>query len=451
VTSFRFPRKLMAPADGGAGASARDAEWPLALAIDGSGTGIWDRNVRTGEINYSRAWKRMLGYAEGDVGNRIEESYARVHPDDLDTVRARIDAHFKGQTEMYEVQHRIRCKDGSYKWIVSRGKVVSRDGDGQPLRMTGVSHDISTQMALAEQLRQSAELLTSLTDDMPGMVYQYRQWSDGSASYPYASAGIQAIYELRHEQVRDSAAAIDALIHPDDVDAYRRALAASADTLGRWQCEYRVLLPRQGLRWRQGDAQPRRMADGGTLWHGFVSDITDRKGIERQMQELATLDFLTGLPNRRHFMLRMEEHLARLDRGGEHCAAVLMIDLDHFKDINDRHGHATGDLVLKHFAGLLRQELREVDAVGRIGGEEFTVILHGAGTAAAALFGRRLQARLARSPMQDGGRSISVQVSIGLAAMRAGEGGVDAALVRADAALYRAKERGRNRIEIAPD
>ncbi|MFM9436240.1 diguanylate cyclase (GGDEF)-like protein [Janthinobacterium sp. CG_23.3] len=454
MTSFPTPRELMPPDSCGEGlamAPARAAEWELALAIDGSGTGVWDRNVQTGQMSYSSAWMRMLGYADVDATNHIDDSYTRVDPDDLAMVQARIAEHFDGRSAMYEAQHRIRCQDGGYKWVVSRGKVVSRDADGLALRMTGITYDISTQMALAEQLRHSAELLTNLTDDMPGMVYQYLERSDGSACFPHASAGIHAIYELRPEQVRDSAAGVDALIHPDDLERYRAALAASAAALGRWQCEYRVVLAGQGLRWRQGDAQPRRCPDGGTLWHGFISDITDRKAIERQLQELATMDYLTGLPNRRHFMLRMEEQLARLGRGSETCAAVLMIDLDHFKDVNDQYGHATGDLVLKHFADVLRLALRKVDAVGRIGGEEFTVILPGASTLDAQAFGLRLQARLLRSPLVDGARRIAVQVSIGLAAMRAGEGGVDAALVRADAALYRAKERGRNRVEIAPD
>ncbi|WP_317203535.1 diguanylate cyclase [Janthinobacterium sp.] len=452
MTSFPTPRDLIAPTgpedDGSVGG---EREWELALAIECSGTGIWDRNLQSGEISYSPAWKRMFGYAAADPMHRIEDSYTRVHPDDLAMVQASIEAHLRGQTEMYEVQHRVRCKDGSYKWIVSRGKVVSRDAAGLPLRMTGITHDISAQMALAEQLRHSAELLTNLTDDMPGMVYQYLLGADGGASFPHASAGIAAIYELAPPQVRHSAAAVEALIHPEDLEAYRASLADSAAALTRWRLEYRVLLPAQGLRWRQGDAQPRRQSDGGTLWHGFISDITERKHIEAQMRQLATIDSLTGLPNRRHFMQRLEEQVALLARGLEERAVVLMIDLDHFKEVNDRYGHATGDLVLQHFAALLRLELRKIDAAGRIGGEEFTVILPGADAAAARAFGRRLQRRLERSPLAHGAGDIAVRVSIGVAPMRAGEAGVDAALLRADLALYRAKAGGRNRIELAPD
>ena len=103
----------------------------MALAIEGSGTGLWDRNVVTGEIRYSKAWKAMLGYKESEISNRIEESYTRVHPDDLAYVKETIQAHFDQKTESYEVEHRIRCRDGSYKWVLSRGKGMAPTAETQ--------------------------------------------------------------------------------------------------------------------------------------------------------------------------------------------------------------------------------------------------------------------------------------------------------------------------------
>ena len=115
--------------------------WPLAVAV--SGTGIWDRNVATGEIRYSASWFKMIGYEAVPQSNSIEEAFKRVHPDDLEYVKATIQAHFEGKTESYEVEHRLRCKDGRYKWVLSRGKVVSRDADGNALRMAGTTTDIT--------------------------------------------------------------------------------------------------------------------------------------------------------------------------------------------------------------------------------------------------------------------------------------------------------------------
>lgn len=432
-------------------AAAESSKTIMTLAIDGSGTGIWDRNVADGTIDYSEGWKAILGYTGPEVGNRIEDSYRRLHPDDLAYVQATMQAHFEQKTDSYEVEHRLRCKDGSYKWVSSRGKVVSRDADGKALRMIGTTTDITALRALSERLQQSVDLITNLTNQVPGLVYQYRLMPNGDAFFPYASEGIREIYELTPQQVADSVEPVQRLIHPDDFPNYATSLHASAAGLVPWHAEYRVVLPRQGLRWRQADARPHRLPDGSTLWHGFITDITERKRIELELHEFATIDFLTQLPNRRCFMGRMGEELERTRRFGRAGAAVLMCDLDHFKTINDRYGHATGDMVLRHFADILRNELRAIDTAGRVGGEEFAVVMSGAGVDEARVFAARMQKKLAGTPPMKGGQSIPLTVSIGIAMMNAADAGPDLALSRSDKALYLAKENGRNRIEVVLD
>ncbi|ODV42700.1 hypothetical protein AWV79_24585 [Cupriavidus sp. UYMMa02A] len=155
-------------------------------------------------------------------------------------------------------------------------------------------------------------------------------------------------------QVAADASCIDALIHPADVAAYRASFEASAAQLAPWHLEYRVQLPMQGLRWRQGDARPQRLPDGSIVWHGFITDVTERKRIEAELQELATIDSLTGLPNRRHFLAQIDTRLASLQGGRGSGHALLMCDLDHFKSINDRWGHGVGDRALRHFGSILR-------------------------------------------------------------------------------------------------
>ncbi|WER47549.1 diguanylate cyclase [Cupriavidus sp. WKF15] len=432
-------------------ASLRKREQLLALAIAGSGTGIWDRNVATGEIQYSSGWKAMLGYADWEVSNRIEESYTRLHPDDLDYVKATMQAHFDGQTDSYEVEHRIRCRDGSYKWICSRGKVVDRDGMGRALRMVGTSTDITSLRTMSESLREAVNLITNLTNEVPGLVFQYCALPEGRSFFPYASAGIREIYELTPAQVAADALCIEALIHPDDLAAYRASFHASAAQLSPWHLEYRVQLPMQGLRWRQGDARPQRLPDGSILWHGFITDVTERKRIEAELQELATIDSLTGLPNRRHFMTQVETRLASLRSGrGTGTAtdmALMMCDLDHFKAINDRWGHGVGDRALRHFGGILRAHLRPGDMAGRLGGEEFGILLDGADLRGAIGVAGRIQRRIAEYPLIEHEQRIDLTVSIGVTLMTAADASAEAPLSRSDLALYRAKKGGRNRIE----
>lgn len=421
----------------------------LALAVTTSGTGVWDRDLLSGAINYSAEWKAMLGYDQTEIGTQIEESYARVHPDDLNDVLFAITNHLENRTPVYEVEHRLRHKSGHYIWVLSRGRVVARSDDGKPLRMTGVTTDITDTVALSEKLRQGAELLTSLTDEIPGLVYQYRLGPDGHAAYTYASAGITAIFGISADTTIRDPSTVEARIHPDDVEHYRSKLRLSAVRLDRLHLEFRVILPGVGERWREADARPRRLADGSTLWHGFVSDITDHKHLEQQLLDTAATDFLTGLPNRRYLMARMDQELARVKREPWSTLAVLMFDLDFFKSVNDRFGHAVGDEVLKHFAELLRQEVRKVDLVGRIGGEEFVALLCGADMTEARVFADRVRTRLAKAPLHVGNVVIQITVSIGLAAMHADDDDVALSLSRADAALYHAKEAGRDRVSIS--
>jgi len=428
-------------------ASWRDEARKLSLAIAGSGTGVWDRNVVTGDITYSPGWKALLGYGESELTTRIEDAYTRLHPDDLDYVRAAMQNHFDGKTESYEVEHRIRCKDGSYKWICSRGKVVSRDESGKALRMMGTTTDISAVRAMSERLQRTADLVVNLTDAVPGLVFQCRPVPEGGSWFSYVSAGIWDMFELTADDVRANTTAIEQRIHPDDLPAYRASLQAAAAAQTPWHLEFRVCLPLQGVRWRQGDASPRRDADSGVVWHGFVTDITDRKRAELELRELAATDALTTLPNRRHFMTRIAAELTRIKGLGGRGSAVLMCDLDHFKHINDTFGHAIGDGVLQHFAKMLRAQLREIDLVGRIGGEEFAVVLPDTDIERARVFARGVQRRIADTPYSSGGRPIPLTVSIGISDLHTMDDDAELALSRSDRALYFAKQRGRNRIE----
>jgi diguanylate cyclase (GGDEF)-like protein len=167
------------------------------------------------------------------------------------------------------------------------------------------------------------------------------------------------------------------------------------------------------------------------------------------LEERATTDALTGLPNRRAFMARLEDDLQRVRRYDTESICVLMCDLDHFKQINDRYGHAGGDTVLRAFADLLRREVRKADLAGRVGGEEFAMTLGGGDTDNAMQFAERLRQHVADCSVDFEGLDLHFSISIGVTRMLPSDTGPDDALARADAALYRAKHLGRNRVERA--
>jgi diguanylate cyclase (GGDEF)-like protein/PAS domain S-box-containing protein len=191
--------------------------------------------------------------------------------------------------------------------------------------------------------------------------------------------------------------------------------------------------------------------ENGSIIHfvGIKQDISSRKQLESELQALATTDTLTGLPNRRQILTILENEAARLQRFGETPAALLMLDLDHFKRINDQHGHAVGDAVLRRFAEVVRLNLRQTDHAGRLGGEEFVILLVGAGLGEAVAFAERLRERIAVEAFSDRDETFRITVSIGVTLLRQESDAVDEALARADAALYEAKDKGRNRVASA--
>ncbi|HEY8219264.1 MAG TPA: diguanylate cyclase [Methylobacter sp.] len=184
----------------------------------------------------------------------------------------------------------------------------------------------------------------------------------------------------------------------------------------------------------------------GEITHfiGIKEDITVRKEMEAQLQKLASTDPLTGLFNRRVFLERLEQERAKVARLPHYVAVLLMLDLDFFKRVNDTYGHATGDAVLKAFAEIVRNNSRAIDVPARLGGEEFAILLTGADKNDAMTMAERLRKQVAAILIDHEAGPVQITVSIGAAALSAGDIKAEAVLHRADAALYEAKDRGRN-------
>lgn len=194
-----------------------------------------------------------------------------------------------------------------------------------------------------------------------------------------------------------------------------------------------------------------RNADGELMMsRSTVFDNTEQKMMEAQLDRLARTDPLTSLSNRRDFRERAEQELARSRRHG-HALALLMLDVDHFKAVNDTHGHAAGDEVLRQLSRELDEVLRESDLPARLGGEEFAVLLPETDAEAACQVAERLRAHLATHPaMLETGHTLTYTISLGVAFWRPSDSGLDDLMLRADRALYEAKRGGRNRVVRAP-
>ena len=203
--------------------------------------------------------------------------------------------------------------------------------------------------------------------------------------------------------------------------------------------------------WVELNIVPLRDAAGRvTHFASIERDVTAHKRLEQQLQELAARDPLTGLLNRRAFLERLHREAGRAQRYG-HPLAFLSLDIDHFKRINDGYGHAAGDAALKHLAAICAGLLRKEDSCGRLGGEEFGILVPETNSYGAEMVARRLRARIEAARCRFGRHQLAFTVSIGVAGlMQQGEAGVEQMLQDADEAMYRAKRAGRNRVAVAP-
>ena len=233
-------------------------------------------------------------------------------------------------------------------------------------------------------------------------------------------------------------------VHPDDQGRVRSIRDKNLKGQAIEPSEYRILRPDGAIVWVRREVEVVRDAVGAPV-HLFTTeqDITERKEMELELSRLAITDPLTGLFNRRHLLELGERQLARVRRGRE-PAAVIMLDLDHFKSVNDRFGHAAGDAVLRRVAEVCQRELRPEDVFGRMGGEEFVAICPGCDHVTARQVAQRLKESLAAAEIACGSEPLHATASFGISDLVAGDQDMTAALDRADQALYEAKAAGRN-------
>lgn len=310
------------------------------------------------------------------------------------------------------------------------------------LTILPVGAELARRAALYKRLHDSEARYRLLTENSTDIVLNI----DVAGRIRFASPSIRQLGGHDPDAVVGRAA-ID-LVEPDDAPAVIRAHhAALADPTRTIIVEYRARGASGETRWFE--AHTRAVTDEAGEVTGVVSAIRDvghRKSVERRLSHAALTDPLTGIANRRAFDAQLDRAVEMAGAAGFGCVALF--DLDHFKGVNDRHGHAAGDAVLRAFADLVRGRMRDMDFIARVGGEEFAVILPGTAPEQARFICDRLRATLAATPVVVGEASIAVTVSGGVA--RYDGAMVPAALLAAaDAALYEAKRAGRDRMRLA--
>lgn len=332
-------------------------------------------------------------------------------------------------------------EDGSSLTVNMLGTVLL-DDCGLWVGHLAIYLDVTEQKRAYEALAARDRLLKKLSAHVPGGIFQFTLEPQDQWRFIYASDGMRDIYEIEPGVLQQDANKVFERIHPLDAERVRTSIRLSALQLSHWREEYRVQLPQRGLRWIRGEATPEELPGGGTLWHGYVSDISDLKRVEEELRALSITDSLTGIHNRRYFQDRLKAEMIRLNRT---CGALslIMLDVDHFKRINDQHGHAVGDGVLQELCKRIGLRLRRTDVFCRLGGEEFVVLCPNTDRDQAYSLAMELWQSLRNAPMESVG---IVTASFGVASWRVDEG-IDGLLLRADSAVYVAKQAGRDRVE----
>jgi diguanylate cyclase (GGDEF)-like protein/PAS domain S-box-containing protein len=432
-------------------AELRVSEERLGYALASTGEGMWDWDIESNRSFLSPRWKEIVGITD-PVPEDTSLWWSLLHPDDQAPSRDFLVRFLSSGEPGCIHEHRLRHGSGRWIWIQTRGTVVKRGADGRPLRMVGTIADITATKKLREELERSHELFGKLTQQVPGAMFEMVMDAGGRLSCSYISAMTEEIFERAPEEIESDIRCLQSRIYRPDRPRMWRSLQEAAAALQPWRVEYRVMLPRKGLCWRELNAKPTRGDDGRIVWHGFTTDISERKQNEstirqfnEKLERRAHYDALTGLPNRVLFRDRLEQEMKHA-RAAPHGIALLFIDLDRFKEVNDLLGHDAGDTLLAQAARRIEDCLRPEDTVARLGGDEFTVILTETSELARVEQVAQQILDLLRQPFQIGIEQAYVSGSIGITMFPGDARGPEELMRNADQAMYRSKTAGRNQI-----
>ena len=532
------------------------------FALEGAGDGVWDWNPQTDEALLSIRWKEIIGYAEHELPNTGAAWIEHLHPDDKARVLSTVHEYFSGSIPFYAVEFRMRCKDDSWKWILSRGKLVSRDANGNPLRMIGTHSDITERKKVEEDFKRESEkniaflrgasdgihildtegnvieasdsfchMLGYTRDEMIGM--NVTQWDVKLTRDEIARAlenqflrQQRSQFETRHRRKDGTVFDVEISGLPLELDGKPALFNSARDITKRKKAEEELRIAATAFESQEGmmitDASrgilrvnraftsitgytadevigknPRLLSSGrhdvsfyrnmwksinsagfweGEIWNrrkngeiypehltitavkdsdgavtnyvAALADITLSKKSEEEIEHLAYYDPLTELPNRRLLADRLQQALVSCGRS-ERQGALLFIDLDNFKLLNDTLGHVVGDLLLQQVAQRLTFCVREGDTVARLGGDEFVVMLeelseHAIEAAAQTeSIGTKILRNL-RKPYHLTTHEIRISCSIGITLFAGHQQSTEDLMKQADIAMYQAKKAGRD-------
>jgi diguanylate cyclase (GGDEF)-like protein/PAS domain S-box-containing protein len=411
------------------------------LVTNTANDGLWDYDVRENSMYFSPRWRAMLGYSND---HDVPEWRLLVHPDDLAHVQTQLREHLEQRTELFESVHRMQHASGDWRWIQSR--VQGRlDEHGRLKRLVGVETDITERKLYEEALfreKESAQITLQsigdgvVTTDADARVQYLNPVASELTGWRLDDAvgrNIDEIFRGFHEET------CEPIENPVGVAMRRNRPIKSVRPA--------LLIRRDGNElYIESTAAPIRdplgSVTGGVL---VFHDVSESRELNRRLSYAASHDVLTELVNRREFEQRLERAL-KSAKARETSYAVLYLDLDQFKIVNDACGHNAGDALLKQIGSLLKSKIRWRDTLARLGGDEFGVLLESCTMDEALRTAEALRENISDYRFSWDDRTFRLGVSIGVVPITAATDDVASLLSAADSACAAAKDAGRNRV-----
>ncbi len=452
----------------------RESEERLKFVLEGSQLGYWDWNIKTGKVQRNEYWAAMLGYTLKEIELSVKQWTDLHHPDDREKAWISIQDHLEGCTSEHKVEYRMRTKDGQYKWILDQARIVERDAEGNPLRMSGTHTDITDRKRMEEEeyeLRTMAEALSDsaaalnnslnlddvldriidnvelvLQHDTVGIIMLDETRCFARLTRYHDNHGNQNAKEelqfsiLEARNLREMQISGEPLIIADTQEyegwvetesgAWIRSVLGAPIKVKQEVIGFLSISRAEPNSFSQKDAERLK------AFVNYAGIAIENAHLYEEVSRLALTDPLTGIFNRTFF----QAELARLEGSRSFPISILVADLDNMKMTNDTFGHTAGDELLKITARSLQSIFRSDEIIARIGGDEFAVLLPGNDEVKANEFAKRIDEKMKlHNTMHP---DLPIQLSVGVATAK--ESSLAAVFSIADQRMYAEKSKHKN-------
>ena len=413
-------------------AQLREREERLKLALWASSEQYWDYDIVTGHL--TRMWVDSRSTNPELRVLTMTESDHRIHPDDLPIVQAKLRDHLRGQSELFLSEHRILDGRGQWLWVRARGRAVENGPDGRVRRIAGTARDITAVRQAERERRIAIAVLRSMNEAVAVLDREFNFIAVNPAF-------TRTTGYTEREVMGQSASLLDSSQHDE---AFYHRIRHKLTTEGHWAGEmWQRRKNGQEFLCSIESTHSESVNGENRVYIAVISDITQQKRAEQELRYLANFDTLTNLPNRAMLSERLSRAIVRARRQNSRIA-VLFLDLDRFKDINDSLGHTAGDRILRATAMRLQETVGEHQTVARLGGDEFTVVLENLEQPSDAdKIAREVIMAFEAPLVLDDRQEVVISPSIGIS-LYPDHGQVPTELLKqADTAMYQAKAAGR--------